>query len=196
LKVSDYRFDIHSLVTGMAIGSVGEAREIAHVTDLSGYEPLVALLLYQQSQDLDSGEITWHSYVIPKCRCLPSASGMNANAGEISYQVVPKIVTARLWGKALVKASDGYARAAFFEYDSEGIPAIVSWLGDGSETEFLFPAGEEALSEDKIEVYQNRVLATGITPALDGVTFGTEPADEDVVTAWYEMGGEPDLGSV
>jgi hypothetical protein len=196
LKVSDYRFDIHSLVTGMVIGTVGEAKEIGHVTDLSGYEPLVGLLLYQQSQDLDSGEITWHSYVIPKCRCIPSASGMNANAGEISYQIVPKIVTSRLWGKTLVKASDGYSRAAFFEYDSEGLPAIVSWLGDGSNTEFNFPSGEEALSTDKIEVYQNRVLATGVTPALDGVTFSPYPATNDVITAWYEMGGEPDLGSV
>jgi hypothetical protein len=195
LTVSDYRFDIHSLVTGMAIGTVGEAREIGHITDLAGYEPLVGLLLYQQSQDLDSGEITWHSYMIPKCRCLPSAGGMNSNAGEIKYQIVPKIVTARLWGKTLVKATDKYSRAAFFEYDTEGVPAVVSWLGDNNTTEFNFPAGEEALATAKIETYLNRVLATGVSPALDGVTFSPKPASNDVITAWYELGGEPDLGS-
>lgn len=197
LRVSDYRFDIHSLLTGMTVGTVGEAREIAHLTDLAGYEANVGLLLYQQSQDLDTSALTWHSYVIPKARCIPAGGSMNQNAGEVSYQIVPKIVTQRLWGKTLVKATDKYTRAGIFEYDSEGIPNIVGFLGNGSETAFAFPSGEEALSVDKIEVFKNGVeLSSGFTAAEDGLTFNPAPALNDMLTVWYEMGGEAEEASV
>jgi hypothetical protein len=188
LRVSDYRFDIHAILTGIAVGSVGEAKEIAQVTDQAGKEPQVGLLLYQQSQDLDTGNLTWHSYIVPKCRCIPNAGSMNQNAGEITYQIAPTMVKQRLWGKTLVKATDGYSKTAFFEYDTEGQPAICGFLGDGTTTVFAFPTGEEALSVDKVAVFNNGVeVTTGLTVATDDLTFASAPADGDMITVFYEI---------
>lgn len=187
LRVSDYRFDIQSVLTGVKIGSVGEAKEFALGTSKAGYEPVVALLLYQQSQDLDTGALTWHAYIIPKCRCIMAGGSMNENAGEISFQVVPTPTTQRVWGKTLTLVDDAIVDATVFEYDTEGEPRIVGFLGDGLTLEFLFPVGEPARSIDKVEVYKNGVEVTaGITVAVDGVTFTVAPLATDMITVFYE----------
>lgn len=187
LRVSDYRFDIQSILTGVNIGSVGEAKEFALGTSKAGYEPVVALLLYQQSQDLDTGALTWHAYVIAKCRCIMGSGSMNDNAGEITYQVVPTPSTQRVWGKTLTLVDDAIVDATVFEYDTEGEPRIVGFLGDGVVLDFNFPAGEPALSVDKVEVYKNGVEVTaGITVAVDGITFTVAPLATDMITVFYE----------
>lgn len=189
LRVSDYRFDIQEVLTGVPEGSVGEAAEFAHLTSQQGYEPTVGLMFYQQSQDLDTGLLTWHAYIIPKARCIMQGGSMNENAGEITFQIVPTPATQRLWGKTLVKATDGFVDAGIFEYDTEGYPAVVGFLADGTEDEFAFPAGEEALSVDKIAVFVDSVETTvGVTPAVDGITFSSPPADGAMITVWYEIG--------
>lgn len=196
LRVSDYRFDIQEVLSGVPQGLVGEAAEFAHMTSQQGYEPTVGLMCYQQSQDLDTGLLTWHAYILPKCRCIMQPGSMNENAGEITYQIVPTPTTQRLWGATLVKATDGYVDAGIFEYDTEGYPAVVGFLADGVEDEFTFPSGEESLSEDKIAVFVDGVLTeAGITPATDGVTFDAAPTEDDMITVFYEI-GESDEESV
>lgn len=188
LRVSDYRFDILAVLSGITAGTVGEAKEFPHYHSQQGYEPVVGLMFYQQSQDLDTGALTWHSYIIPRARCVLQPGSMNENVGELTFQIVPTPTTQRLWGNTLVKATDGYVDAGIFEYDTEGKPAVVGFLGDGTEDEFTFPTGEEALSTDKIAVFENGVLVdSGITEALTGVTYDTAPALNDMITVFYEI---------
>ncbi len=188
LRVSDYRFDIQSILADVPVGSVGEAAEFAYMTSQQGYEPTVGIMCYQQSQDLDTGLLTWHAYILPKCRCIVQPASMNENAGEITYQIIPTPSTQRLWGVTLTKATDGYVDAPIFEYDTEGYPAVVGFLADGIEDEFTCPSGEEALSIDKIAVFKNGVaVSSGITLATTGVTFTSPPTLDDMITVWYEI---------
>ena len=188
LRVSDHRFDIQSVLSGIPVGSVGEAKEFPWIHSRQGYEPTVGLLLYQQSQDLDTGLLTWHSYIIPKCRCVAMPGSMNDNPGEITYQIAPTPSTQRLWGKTLTAVDDGYVDSAVFDYDSEGKPAVVGFKGDGVAVDFLFPTGEPALSIAKIEVYKNGVkVTTGMTPTVTKITFTVAPLATDVITVWYEI---------
>ncbi|MFA5836175.1 MAG: hypothetical protein WC837_04380 [Bellilinea sp.] len=188
MRVSDFRFDIRSVLSGILVGQVGEAKEMPIFHSRAGYEPTVALLLYQQSQDLDSGLLTWHSYIVPKCRVIESPGSMNNGAGEISYQIAPTATTQRLWGKTLTSVDDGYLDAGIFEYDSEGKPAVVGFKGDGVAVDFLFPVGEPALSVGKIEVYKNGVkITTGMTPIVTKITFTVAPLVTDIITVWYEI---------
>lgn len=187
LRVSDYRFDIQSVLTGIKTTQVGEAKEFGHLTSKQGYEPTVALMLFQQSQDLDTGLLTWHAYIIPKSRCVMQGGSMNENAGEITYQVVPTSATQRLWGKTLTLADDGYLDAGIFEYDTEGQPAVVAFLAGGTTAKFDFPAGEPAIATEKIEVYVDGIKTTeGVTPATTGVEFAVAPAEGAVIVVWYE----------
>ena len=188
LRVSDYRFDIQSILANVPVGTVGEAKEFPHVTSQQGYEPTVALLLYQQSQDLDTGLLTWHSYILPKCRCVLSPGSMNDNAGEISYQIAPTPSTQRLWGKTLTAVDDGIVDAGIFEYDSEGKPAVVGFLADGAAVDFAFPVGEPALTIAKVEVYKDGVeVIAGITVTVDKITFTVAPTAGAMITVWYEI---------
>ena len=187
LRVSDYRFDIQAILSAVTVGTVGEAKEFPLGTSKAGYEPVVGLLFYQQSQDLDTGALTWHAYIIPKARCILAPASMNGNAGEITYQVVPTPSTQRIWGKTLTLVDDKYVDATIFEYDCQGEPRVVGFIGDGVALDFLFPAGEPALDVAKIEVYKNGVkLTAGITPAVDKVTFTVAPLATDMITVFYE----------
>lgn len=186
LRVADYRYDIHSALTGITVTTTGEAKEIAHYTSKQGNEPQVGLMLYQQSLDLTSGARRWRSIVIPKCRCIPVAAGFGETTEDVVYQVFPQVVTARLWGDALVLADDGYTDAPMFEYMSEYQPWIASFLGNGAATEFNFSASHQAAATGKIATFVNGAPGVGVTPAADGVTFNPAPAADARIDVWYE----------
>lgn len=188
LRTSDYRYDILAVLKGIPVGSVGEAKEFPHMSDRDGYEPTVGLLLTQQSQDLDTGLLTWHSYVIPKAKITPAPSGMSAAVGEQVFTITPSKTKERLWGDAFTMATDGYTRAGILEYDTEGFPMVIGFLGSGAATVFTFPAGYDALSTDKIAVFVDGVaVSAGVTKAVDKITFGVAPASNAEITVWYEL---------
>jgi hypothetical protein len=189
LRVADYRYDIHSILTGITVTTAGEAKEIAHFTSRQGNEPQVGLMLYQQSLDLATGARRWRSLVIPKCRCIPQAAGFGENTEDIVYQVYPQIVSSRLWGDALVLADDGYEDTPMFEYMTEYQPWLASWLGNNAATQFSFSTGRQAAATGKVAVFVDGVLqapGAGLTVATDKVTFNPAPANNKRIDIWYE----------
>lgn len=188
LRVADYRQDIHAILTGIASGSVGEAVETGHASSQQGFEPQVGILLYQQSLDLASGARRWRSIVIPKALCIPQPGSFADSPQDVVYKISPQVVTARLWGKPLVLATDGYTSAQFFEYMTENPPKIISFLGDAVEDEFSFPAGALAKADTKVAAFKNGSPITGaaITITTSKVTFTVAPALNDNITIWYE----------
>jgi hypothetical protein len=188
LRVADYRQDIHAILTGVASGSVGEAVETGHANSKQGFEPQVGLLLYQQSLDLATGARRWRSIIIPKALCIPQPGGFADSPQDVVYKIAPQVVTARLWGDTLVLGTDGYESAQFFEYMTENPPKIISFLGDGAEDEFSFPAGALAKAEAKVAVFKDGVAITGaaVTITTAKVTFTAAPALNSNVTIFYE----------
>ena len=186
LRVSDYRFDIVSAITGLAVTSVGEAKEIAHNTSLLGHEPLVGLMCYQMMQDLDTGALNWRCLVFPKVRVTYTPGGMSDNPEDYVFRFKPTKVSKRLWGSAVALATEKYTKAEYFEYHTEGEPRLYTYKMDGVAVALNFPAGVTAYSVDKIATFINGAAAAGDTPALDKVTLAGAGNAADMVCVWME----------
>jgi hypothetical protein len=188
LNVSDYRYDIHALLTGTKEITVGEAKEIAHQTDQSGYEPQVGVHLYQQALDLSTGARVWRSVIFPKAICIPMPGGAGDTPQDVTYKIAPQVCKARLWGETLVLGTDGYTEAQAFEYMTEGVPRVVSFLGQVDVKEYNVEAGKEAKSTSKMMLFKNGVhLTTDVTLAVDGFTLTSFPLATDEFVLFYEM---------
>jgi hypothetical protein len=188
LRVSDNRYDIHALLTGTLVGTLGEAAEIVHGSSKQGFEPQVGLVLTQQALDAATQQRRWRTIVLPKAIAIPQPVGMADSPQDVVYKLAPQVANARLWGGTLVLATDGCETAQVFEYMTEGVMKVVAWKGNGSAVTFSFPAGAQAKSVAKIATFKNGVaVSSGLTLATSGVTFATAPASGDLVVVVYEV---------
>lgn len=188
LRVSVNDYAAIALLTGINVGTVGEAKEIAFTTSKQGFEPQVGLMLYQQSLDSVTRIRRWRSIVIPKAICIPRPGGMSENPDEMLFSVAPQIVSSRLWGLSLVLATDAYTDAAVFEYMTEFKPHLAVWKGNNTATDFTFSTDFQAADTGKIAVFNNGVaITTNITKLVSKVTFTTAPATNDDVDIFYEV---------
>jgi hypothetical protein len=170
------------------VTSIGEASMLATQTDKQGYEPTVALLLYQQSVDSASRLRRWRSFLIPRCRIIPLPGGMGDNPEDTRYMVAITPTTQHVWGTAMTEAKDGAIEAQIIRMMTEGLPRIATFIGDNTEDEFLFPVDQPALSAAKVWVWVNDVEVTAaITKTTTKVTFTTPPAASARVVIFYEM---------
>jgi hypothetical protein len=190
LNVSDHRMEIDALVSGTKVITVGEAKEVGWGTSEQGYEPQVGLLLYQQSLDLTTGARRYHAYVIPRAICNAESPSLSDKPEDKVYSVTPQVVKQRLWGITLVKATDGYTSAQYFEYETTFPPNVVSFLGDAANLIFSFPAAYQCANVAKAIVTVDGVVAPAgdITITTDKVTFGAgkAPAAAAEVVVFYE----------
>ncbi len=189
LRASVNAFDVHALLTGTEVNTVGEATEIAHATDQQGNEPQVGLLLYQMSLNTADRLRCYRCFVIPRVVCIPVPPGMSDNPEDVTYLINPTPTNERLWGAALSESVDGYTEAGVFEYMCEGKPKLISFLGDGTEDEFSFPAAAPAKATAKIAVFKNGTEITGaaITKTTTKITFTVAPSLNDNITVFYEV---------
>jgi len=191
LNVSDVDLALHALTSGTNVITVGEAKEVGLMTDKQGYEPQVAIAVWQQVVDNSvtavAGLRRWRLIVIPKALVTRSSQGMGENTIDDVYNVVAQITRQRLWGTTLVKATDGYVRAQAFEYMCEHNPAIVSWkASSGTPAKMLFHADRPAQATAKIHTVTVQGVADAtVTKAVDGVT-PTAVTTGDIITCFYE----------
>lgn len=179
--------DLIALLSNVKKVTVGEATGVAIGTDQQGFEPSVALLLYQQSKDLSLGIRRWRSYIVPSAICYPISSGMNDSPQDETFQIALSPTTKHLWGTALAALTEGATSMQVFKMMTEGRPNIVAWLGDGTEDEFLLPVAKPALSTTKMTVWVNDVVTTtGITKAVTKLAFTAAPTSGDRIVCFYE----------
>jgi hypothetical protein len=191
INASDIDFALNQIISATNTITIGEAKEVGLMTDKQGFEPQVAIAVWQQvvddSDTAVAGLRRWRLVVIPKALVTRISQGMGENTMDEVYNVVAQITRQRLWGTTLVKATDGYVRAQAFEYMTEFNPNIVSWKsGSNVATKMLFHADRPAAALTKIHaVTVNGVLDATATKALDGVT-PTTIASSDMITCFYE----------
>jgi len=179
---------IDAILTGNSRVQIGEASMIADLSSNQGFEPLIALLLWQQSLDSVSRLRAWRSFLIPRAKAIPMPSGFGDREIDGAYDVLMTPSSVNIFGASLSTSIDGATDAQLFRAMTAGRPAIAAWIGDGVVVDFVFPTTgySPARSIASVAVYKNGVLVTsGITVTTLKVTFAVAPAvDDDICIFW------------
>jgi len=188
LRVAGQDIPLDAFLSGVKVMTIGESKVMAAQTDQQGYEPDVALILFQQSLDTLTKSRNWKYYVVPKARVVAFHGNMDENPAESRYQIAPNPSTKHLWGSTMtVAGAEGASQSGFLVGHSEGRPAIIAWKADGSTLAYLFPTSKPATAVGKVVVWVNGVeQTTGITVTTTGVTFDVAPTLNAMIVAKME----------
>lgn len=161
----------YATFTGTKVAAIGDASVIGYATDLQGYEPAIALLVYQQAK---SGTTrVWRNYLVPNCQAIFNPNSMNENPAEFEASLIPSAATSHIWGLALADGVEGYTRAEIMESVTTDVPHIAAWLANNSATEFPFHASRQSTKVHVVCTITTAGVVTDVTGA--GVTtLGTD----------------------
>ena len=189
LNVSAANQVLDAILTGNKQVQIGESNTLAYLSSNQGYEPDIALHLWQQSLDSASRLRNWRSFMIPRARAIPINSGFADKEVDGQYSILLKPSNEDIFGLALTNATDGCTDAQLFEAMSVGRPAIAAWVGDGYTTDFTFPAGyTPTIDVLSVACYVNGVLqSAGITVSTTKIHFTSAPAALADITVWWEF---------
>ncbi len=176
-----------AVITGNKQVIMGQAATIADLSSNQGFEPMIALLLWQQALDSVTRLRCWRSFLIPRAKAIPMSYGFADREVDGSYDVLMTPSSTNILGAALTNLIDGATDAQLFRAMTAGRPAINAWVGDGYTVEFLFPDGlTPTVDVASVTVWLDGVKqTTGFTVSTTGVTFDAAPAvDVDVDFFW------------
>jgi hypothetical protein len=124
---------------------------------------------------------------LPSTIAVVVPPGMNENAPEFSYQLIPSAVSKFPWQAAFTALANGFLTSEILEGMFDNIPHLVAWKGDNVETEFDFHADRPAISTAKIHgVWVNGAPDAAAVLATTKVTPSVKPGDGDLVVCLYE----------
>jgi hypothetical protein len=192
LTVGVDNIPLNALLGATKVIEFGESQASHWMTDKQGFEPDVALFMFQQAKDKTTRARTWRWHLAPSCLCVPQLTGMSENPQEIKYEVILNKSTKTIFGVPLTEAVDGCLESALLSGMSNGRPCIVFWKANGSSDEaFAFPVGVTALAAGNVTVF-SWVTGALVSPSLydvdvdlQGLTFDAAPA-EGVYGAFIE----------
>jgi hypothetical protein len=183
---------IHAILTDDASVTVGEAKLMGFGSDNRGDENQVIMLAYRQTVDTDPdssnfGARRWEFRLFPKVYVIPRESGFMDQPEDKQYTIRPQYVKKYPWGVSFATGTEGFEQAQGFRGISQYKPRLVGFLGDDSETSFLFDTSLPAQSTDKIAVWVDGSLITSdITKATTGVEWTTAPTTDANIVIFYE----------
>jgi hypothetical protein len=182
--------NLAAVLDGTKVAALGEMTMIGMATDRQGFEPRVALIMYQAARGLTTGRTYWHTYISPSAQVVRKSGGMIGDKVPTIYNVAPNRVSKHLWGPAFTMATEGYLSTQFIEIWSNYPIRIASFVADGTAVDFTFPVNFPAVSTAGIKVYVNDVeVTTGITKATTKVTFAVAPTATNRVDIIREVAG-------
>lgn len=175
--------EMNALLGATKVITIGESKASHWITDKQGFEPDVALFMFQQAKDKTTRARTWRWQIAPSCLVVPQLTGMNENPQEIRYEVILNKSTKTLFGVPLTEATDGCLESALLGGMSNNRPSICFWKSAGATTAFDFPTGVTAIAAANVTVFSwvtGAVVAQGSTYDVDvdlqGITFSAAPA--------------------
>ncbi len=181
---------ISVLANGTKINTVGELSIMGVATDKQGFEPKVALMMYQEARGLDTGKVYWRHTFIPSTRLIEKSQGMGADKGTTVYQIAPNRVTAHIWGVPYSVADDGFTSSQMGSALANYPYRLAAFLGDGTEVDMEFPADMPAVQTDGIKVFvDDAEVTTGLTLTVTKVTFASAPASGARIVILREVAG-------
>ncbi len=181
---------IAAQLDGTLVSTIGETTVVGVATDKQGFEPRVALMLYQAARGIETGQVYWHTYLLPSAQVVRKANPMNANKAETEYQIAPNRVSKHLWGTAFATGVEGFLQAQILEFWSNYPLRIAAFVADGTVVDFSFPTNSPAVQTTGIVVWDNdTIVATGLTKTIAKVTFATAPAATHRIVTLREVAG-------
>jgi hypothetical protein len=193
LRVGRNDHDVYELITDTIAREVGEISKIGYATDKQGTEIDIAMLAFQQSLDAVARTRRYRSYAFPLIKAVPVPGTMDENPAEFTFNLLPQVSAKSIWGESYAELVDGYLESEFDEWMTVDYPHVVAWLGDNTETEFLFHTDRPAVSTAKIAgVWTAAAAATSATldatavKATTKVTPTVKPAAGELVICVYE----------
>lgn len=187
INVSADNMQLDEILTGNKQALMGDADTIADLTSNQGFEPLVSMMLWQQSLDSVTRLRTWRVFLIPRAKAIPMLSGFADKEVDGTYDVMMTPSSQNIFGAAMTKEEYGATDAQLFRAMTKGRPKLAAWLGDGYVDTFTFPTDySPAISVDSVVVYVDGVLVSaGITVTTTNVVFDTAPvAGADINIFW------------
>ena len=182
--------DLAVLLDGTKVNTLGEFTMVGMATDRQGFEPQVALMMYQMAVGLTTGKNYWHTYIAPSAKVIRKAAGMLGDKAPLTYNVAPTRVNHHLWGVPFTMAVDGYLSTQFVELWSNYQIRLAAYVGDGTVVDFSFPVNFPAVATTGIKVFVDDVeVTTGITKLTTKVTFTTAPALAARIVILREIAG-------
>jgi hypothetical protein len=181
---------LDEILTGNKQVTIGQADTIADLTSNQGYEPLIALLLWQQALDSVTRLRTWRSFLIPRAKAIPMLSGFADKEVDSTYDVLMTPSSTNIFGVSLSTAIDGATDAQLFRAMTKGRPGIGAWIGDGYTLDFNYEqqgAPVNTIDVGSVAVYKNGILLnSGYSAAINKVTFLVAPLVTDDIDIFWE----------
>jgi hypothetical protein len=177
----------YATFTGTKVASIGDASVIGYATNLQGYEPAIALLVYQQAK---SGTTrVWRNYFLPNAQAIFNPNSMNENPAEFEASLIPSAATKHVWGKAFVDGTEGYTQAEIVETVTTDIPHVAAWIGNGVVTDFSFNAARQSTKVHSACTITSDGTVTDVTAgvgaAADKIACAGPIASTTVLVCFY-----------
>ena len=161
LRVGGFDMTAEALLTGIPITTQGEGKWLPSGVNKTTL-PNVCLLAWREAKSIASGDANrahYQAVLIPSATLSPTGGSFEErNIGDRSLRVACNIVSQWPWGKVLTETDEGGTTLQSADGSFEYVPRLSSFKGDGTTLEFTF--GTEAVSTDKVKVYQ--VTSAGV----------------------------------
>ena len=168
--------DISALVGNVIKRDISGIEILPSMTDQRGNEPLVGILVYQAAKD-SSGNVGWHTRIVPRTTAIKSDGSFGENNYETTYNLAPSASDSHLWGEVMTDDDDGTQHAGWIEGFSPNPAMVTAWKANGVVTEFPFEDDHPA-TDALYSVF--RANASGvITPITSGLVKTTTMLDFD-----------------
>lgn len=170
--------NLESVLSNVKVRSISGMEIMVAQSDQQGNEPSVGLLVYQAAKRT-TGVNGWHFNYIQSTTMIPRRGSMADNNYETRYALAPNAVGFLPWGEVMDIDVDGAEEAAVVKGFSLYPPRVTTWIGDGSETEFLFDDDQKP-PDNTYKVFRAIAgvvteVTSGITKSVDSVVFAVAP---------------------
>lgn len=168
---------------------IGEGRTMPFGTDKQGLELAGAFVISNLAFHDGDGNPQWHNYILPKVRAVVTMPSMDENALDVTVNLSLGSTRTHLWGQAVSELNDGATRLTGYDHITEYRFNIHTWLADGSEDVFLYPADKLPVSDAKVSVWNvtdGVEITAGIAFNDANIDFTSAPTAGDLIMALYE----------
>lgn len=182
--------DLSALVGNVKKRDISGLEILPSMTDQRGNEPLVGILVYQAAKD-SSGNIGWHSRIVPRTTTIKQDGSFGESNYETTYNLAPSASDSHLWGEVMTDNADGTQHAGWLELFGPNPAMVTAWKADGVETDFPFDTSHQ--SPDALYSVFRAVagvvstFSSGLTKTTTGLEFNYAIASGTIIMAIHQF---------
>jgi len=192
LKTGYDQQDLVAALMGVKKVTDGNRTFYSHMTDKQGKEPNVSLFVNQLAVHNDQGDVSWHSYFIPRARMIWTPASFNQNASEYMFDIAISKSLKTFSGLQLSIATNGCTEEGLEDVMSNECVNVVTWLADGTVKDFLVPTAKPMsdFTTPSAVLYDMTTKAALVPDTFDATGFHfttTAPTAAHVLMGIYDF---------